>query len=58
MEWLWYVLLIGGCSAIVVGVVASRIIAKKKGKPSCDCGCSGCSACAYCKQAKEKKENK
>ena len=58
MEWLWYVLLIGGCSAIVVGVIVSRILAKRKGKPSCDCGCSGCSACAYCKQAKEKKENK
>ena len=51
------VLLIVGCVAIVAGVIASRIIARKKGKPSCDCGCD-CSACKHCKEAKEKSENK
>ena len=52
----WEILLIIGCVAIVVGVIASRIVAKKKGKSACDCGCSDCAACKYCKQAKEKSD--
>ena len=56
MAVLWQVLLIVGCVAVVVGVVTSRIVAKKKGKPSCDCGCSDCAACRYCHESKEKKK--
>lgn len=47
------------CAALVIGVIAARIVRKKKGKPSCDCGsggCAGCDCCAACKKAKEKKE--
>lgn len=54
----WEILLIIACVAIVVGVIVSRIIAKKKGKSSCDCGCSSCAACRYCAEAKEKKNEK
>ncbi len=54
----WEILLIIGCVAIVVGVIVSRIVAKKKGKSSCDCGCSDCSACKMCQQYKEKDEKK
>jgi len=57
MSVFWQVVLICACVAIVVGVVVSRIVAWKKGKPSCDCGCESCAACNACKQAKEK-ENK
>ena len=56
MSTVWQVLLICACVAIVVGVIASRIVARKKGKPTCDCGCEGCSACKYCKEAQEKKD--
>ena len=48
------VLLIVACVAIVVGVVISHIVRKKKGKSSCDCGCSDCASCAYCAEAKRK----
>ena len=58
MKVFWQVLLIVGCVAVVLGVVISRIVAWKKGKPSCDCGCSDCAACKYCKQAKENAKNK
>ena len=58
MHLFWQVLLIVGCVAIVVGVIVSRIVAKKKGKPSCDCGCSDCAACRLCKEAKEKNKTK
>ncbi len=44
MSVFWQVLLIVGCVAIVAGVLISRIVARKKGKPSCDCGCSDCAA--------------
>ena len=50
----WEILLIIGCASVVVGVVVSRIVARKKGKPSCDCGCSDCAACKYCREAREK----
>ena len=42
------ILLIIGSSAIVIGVVISSIIRKKKGKCSCDCGgdCAHCAACS------------
>lgn len=46
------IVLIIACVAIVVGVIVSRIIKKKQGKPTCDCGCDGCSGCCACDQAK------
>lgn len=46
------IVLIIACVAIVVGVVVSRIIKKKKGIPTCDCGCDGCSGCSCCDIAK------
>ena len=49
------ILLIIGCVAIVVGVITSRIIARKKGKSTCDCGCD-CSACAACHRCAGKKD--
>lgn len=42
------------CGVVVIGVVVSRIVRKKKGKSSCDCGCSDCASCAYCAEAKRK----
>ena len=57
MKIFWEVLLIVGCVAVVLGVILSRVIAHKKGKGGCDCGCSDCSACQYCRQIK-RKENK
>ena len=54
MDKVWQILLIVGCVAIVVGVIVSRIVARKKGKPTCDCGCSDCAACKYCKEARDK----
>ncbi|MCR4726379.1 MAG: FeoB-associated Cys-rich membrane protein [Clostridia bacterium] len=47
------ILLIVFCAAIVIGVIAARIVRKKKGKPSCDCGCSDCSCCSACQKAKK-----
>lgn len=52
----WEILLIIACAAIVVGVVISRIVAWKKGKPGCDCGCSDCSACKYCEEMRKRKK--
>ena len=49
------ILVIIGACAIVVGVIVAAIIRKKKGIPSCDCGCD----CAHCKGCTVKKpENK
>ena len=52
----WEILLIVACVAIVLGVIVSRIVARKKGKVSCGCGCSDCSACKLCKEARERKK--
>jgi len=46
------IVLIVFCAAIVIGVIAAKIVRKKKGKPSCDCGCSDCAGCAACQKAK------
>ena len=43
----WEIILIVACAAIVIGVIASRIVKKAKGKPTCDCGCD-CAHCAGC----------
>ena len=55
METFWQVLLIVGCAAIVVGVIVSRVVAWKKGKPTCDCGCD-CAHCAHCVNATKKEK--
>lgn len=52
------ILLIIGCAAIVIGVVITTVIRKKKGKTSCDCGCSGCSGCSACAAAGKKDHTK
>ena len=42
------IILIVVCAAVVIGVLISFIIRKKKGKCSCDCGgdCPHCAGCA------------
>lgn len=55
---IWEILLIVFCVAVVAGVIAAKVIAKKKGKPSCDCGCDGCSGCSACQKAKEDQNRK
>ncbi len=45
------IILIIVCAAVVIGVIASRIIKRIQGKPTCDCGeCGG--NCAHCQAAK------
>ncbi|MBE5736781.1 MAG: FeoB-associated Cys-rich membrane protein [Clostridiales bacterium] len=51
------VLIIIGCVAIVVGVIVTSIINKKKGKTSCGCDCAHCSGCAN-KTKTEEQTNK
>lgn len=54
----WYeILLIVLAAGFVIGVVAWRVIARKRGKGGCDCGFD-CSACAGCSACREKKEDK
>ncbi|MBQ9370352.1 MAG: hypothetical protein IJU10_04680 [Clostridia bacterium] len=45
--------LIVGCVAIVTGVVVSRIVRKKRGGTTCDCGCD-CAHCAGCARSAER----
>ena len=52
------IILIVVCALVVVGVAVSYIVKKRKGKPTCDCGCSDCSACPHCAAAKEKQAKK
>lgn len=50
------IILIIVCAAVVIGVIASRIIRRKQGKPDCDCGeCGG--NCAHCAAAKAALQN-
>ena len=58
MRVFWQVVLICGCVAIVLGVIISRIVARRKGQSGCDCGCSDCAACNTCRAAREKTRNK
>ncbi len=51
------ILIICACALIVVGVVVARIIRKKKGKCSCDCG-GDCCHCQACKTIDEKNDHK
>ena len=46
------VLLIIGCAALVIGVIAASIVRKAKGKTSCDCGgnCAHCAGCCHVKK--------
>ena len=41
------IILIVVCAAVIVGVLISFVIRKKKGKCSCDCG-GDCPHCAGC----------
>lgn len=40
------IILIVACSVLVVSVIVTSIIRKKKGKTSCGCDCSSCSGCS------------
>ncbi len=51
----WEILLIVACVAIVVSVIVTSIINKKKGKTSCGCDCSSCSYCSSCNSKKADK---
>lgn len=51
------ILIICACALIVVGVVVARIIRKKKGKCSCDCG-GDCCHCQACKTIDAKNDHK
>ena len=44
------------CVAVVGGVIAGKIIAKKKGKSGCGCGCTDCSKCPSVCQRKEQEK--
>lgn len=51
------VILIAACAAIVIGVIAAKIVSVVKGKPHCSGDC--CSCCAACvKAAKNKKRGR
>ena len=39
------IFIIIGAAALVIGVIASKIIKKIQGKPTCDCGCDDCPHC-------------
>ena len=51
MDWQTWVVL-GIIAAAFAAVVIVGIINKKKGKPSCSCGCSGCAMKDACHKAK------
>lgn len=42
------ILLIIGCAALVISVITVRIVRRKQGKVSCDCGCDCCPHCSAC----------
>lgn len=41
-------------ATVVIGLIASLIVNKKKGKSSCSCGCSGCAFKDSCHSGKPK----
>ena len=48
------IIIIIAAGLIVIGTVIGAVVRKKKGKPSCDCGCSpssGCASCPYSRNA-------
>ncbi|MBQ8658653.1 MAG: FeoB-associated Cys-rich membrane protein [Clostridia bacterium] len=53
-------ILIGvGAAAIVVGVVISTYLKRKRGETGCSCGdCSGCSGCGHKTEEKPQEEEK
>lgn len=51
------ILLIVACALIVISVIVSWIIRKKKGKTSCGCNCSSCGHCLSCNQSKNQQNN-
>jgi hypothetical protein len=44
-------------AAVVIGLIASLIVNKKKGKSSCSCGCSGCAFKDSCHSGKTKQNS-
>ena len=52
------IIVIIACSLIVVGVIISSIINKKKGKNSCGCDCANCAGFSSCSKAKKQTEEK
>jgi hypothetical protein len=47
-----------GAGLIVVSVIITSIINKKKGKSSCGCDCSSCAHCSHCKSMDTEKTQK
>ncbi len=47
------IILIVFCVAVVVSVIVTSIIRKKKGKTSCGCDSSSCSYCSSCNSHKK-----
>lgn len=47
MKWFEYIIMIVAIGLVILPVVL-QIVKKKKGKPTCSCGCSECSNCACC----------
>ena len=57
MTWQTWVVL-GVIAALFCAVVIAGIINKKKGKPSCSCGCSGCAMKDACHKAQVSNNDK
>lgn len=56
---IWDILIIVGAVAVVVSVSVAAVLRKKKGIPSCGCGCASCphaGACPSHKKAPKKDE--
>ena len=49
------IILIVACSGLVISVIITAIIRKKKGKNSCGCDCSSCGCCSSCKSRNKEK---
>ncbi len=52
------ILIAVGAAAIVVAVIVTSIINKKKGKSSCGCDCSSCLKNCSCKKEEIENEEK
>ncbi|MCI5938389.1 MAG: FeoB-associated Cys-rich membrane protein [Bacilli bacterium] len=47
MKWFEYIIIVVAIGLFLLPFIL-QIIKKKKGKPSCSCGCSECSRCDCC----------
>ncbi len=50
------IIIVIACVALVVGVVVTSIVNRKKGKTSCGCDCSKCTCCSHSQVPKNEKE--